>query len=188
MSPAVDASHRTAAPPRSVTVTHRGRTLHLQPWGLAAAATLSALYLLSVRAVWHGSAWDVVPGGLLFAGVVLLSVLAHETGHAVAAACHGHRVSGMSIGIAGRVFLDDRPLTGRPLIVVSTAGPVSGLLFDAAVIAITGVVDTITVFGLAAALSAYVCAMSELLNLLVPVSGNSDAKNLYRGIREVRAG
>jgi len=48
----------------------------------------------------------------------------------------------------------------------------------------TGVFGDLNPYWLAVGLSAYVCAINNVLNLLVPISGNSDAKNLYRGIRE----
>jgi len=63
----------------------------------------------------------------------------------------------------------------------------SGLLFDTSVIVATGVFGDLNPYWLAVGLSAYVCAINNLLNLLVPVSGDSDARNLYRGIRETLA-
>jgi len=173
-------------PPRTVSFSYRQRTLYLRPWGLLAVMAFGGLYIASISVVWHGSVLDLIPGGLLFAGTVLCSVLAHESGHAVAGVLNGHRCTGMCLGVGGEVYLEGT-LAGRQLVIISAAGPLSGLLFDSSVIVATGVFGDLNPYWLAVGLSAYVCAINNLLNLLVPVSGNSDARNLYRGIRETLA-
>lgn len=175
-----------APPRRAVSFSYRQRTLYLRPWGLLAVMAFGGLYIASISVVWHGSVLDLIPGGLLFAGTVLCSVLAHESGHAVAGALNGHRCTGMCLGVGGQVYLEGT-LEGRQLVIISAAGPLSGLLFDTSVIVVTGVFGDLNPYWLAVGLSAYVCAINNLLNLLVPVSGDSDAKNLYRGIRETLA-
>jgi len=175
-----------APPPRTVSFSYRQRTLYLRPWGLLAVMAFGGLYIASIRVVWHGSVLDLIPGGLLFAGTVLSSVLAHESGHAVAGVLNGHRLNGMCLGVGGEVYLEGT-LTGRQLVIISAAGPLSGLLFDTSVIVATGLFGDLGPYWLAVGLSAYVCAINNFLNLLVPISGNSDAKNLYRGIRETLA-
>ncbi len=175
-----------APPPRTVSLSYRQRTLYLRPWGLLAVMAFGCLYIASIRVVWHGSVLDLIPGGLLFAGTVLSSVLAHETGHAVAGILNGHRLNGMCLGVGGEVYLEGT-LRGRQLVIISAAGPLSGLLFDSSVIVTTGLFGDLGPYWLAVGLSAYVCAINNLLNMLVPISGNSDAKNLYRGIRETLA-
>jgi len=174
-------------PPRTVSFSYRQRTLYLRPWGLLAVMAFGGLYIASISVVWHGSVLDLIPGGLLFAGTVLCSVLAHETGHAVAGVLNGHRLNGMCLGVGGEVYLEGT-LAGRQLVIISAAGPLSGLLFDTSVIVATGILGDLNPYWLAVGLSAYVCAINNVLNLLVPVSGDSDAKNLYRGIRETLAG
>jgi hypothetical protein len=82
-------------------------------------AILVVLFLLSDQRPWEYA--------LSFGGVVLVSVLVHEMGHAAAFSAFGRRSSVVIYALAGlTISRDERPMRDGQAIVVSLAGPFAG--------------------------------------------------------------
>ncbi|GAB7189542.1 hypothetical protein NUM3379_02480 [Kineococcus sp. NUM-3379] len=84
-----------------------------------------------------------------YAVLLLLSVLAHEVGHAVVARAAGMRVTGITLNVWGghTSFADETPGPGRSFL-VAVAGPVANALLAVAAWALLGTLEPFTVTAL----------------------------------------
>ena len=124
---------------------------------------------------------DALGWGAVFASCLCLTVIGHEAGHGIVGTLCGNPARWAVVrGVGAGVQLEGTP-TGWRRVAISAAGPiaelgVAGLLVLVSPGGVTGVISSPTgIVGAAMAVNA-VCG------LLIPLSRNSDAAKIYRGL------
>lgn len=110
----------------------------------------------------------------LFAVIYTLGVMLHEIGHAAVYLACGLGWRRTLIGVSASVFPRRRP-TRAQQVIISAAGPIAQAAAGAVVVAIATADTLVLIAGL-------FILTEGVLNLLLPISRNSDAAKLYRSI------
>ncbi len=130
--------------------------------------------------------WDVAGAArpwlqaVVATALVVVSIVVHELGHAVAAVRMGERWAGVRITGAGvGVVLQHEHRTYAQQAVLSAAGPGAGIMWDLLVGAVG-----LAVWGWSLSPLLVACGCGLLLNLtnLLPLGRNADGTKLARGL------
>ena len=113
--------------------------------------------------------------GLAAGALLLLSLFAHEGGHAVAGLIVGRAPTSLRLGAIPSVRFGPEPLQGWRLVVVAVAGPVVDLLCGTVLITLTAV--PVSLIG-------WVTVANGGCNL-IPLRG-SDGRQALDGLRDLR--
>lgn len=172
----------------------------LRPFGLPVRVSPLALVLLAVLGVSgflaNTLAVDVarpllslpVPtmtgalGTAAFASTVIVAIVLHETGHALVGRLVGHRLLWVTVGATPSVRLDGEPVGARR-VAISAAGPIIEAAFGAAIVLAATAGDRTWIEP--CALGGWFAAATGSLGLLVPLTPNSDARKVWRGIGQI---